>query len=614
MKEDFSSIGFVRAMLLPAVMLFVLPAFGVWFAGHAERTYDERFQAGVFAQIDADGSLSEAERGQAKQFYASMPPSVACFDTHQELAGYRESLGELCSDAAQFAYSRWAALAALLLGGFGVLVALVSALASFLSRPAQYLSFAVGWNVLKVVGALETVLQGGLALWLSFWMTAIWTERYYVKLILVVGALVGMAVFGVLRAIFRKPDGGLDVEGEVLDEAAAPALWARLRALCAELQTAPPTHIVAGIDDNFFVTEDEVRVAGQSLRGRTLYVSLSLLRLMQRSEAEAILAHEMAHFSGGDTRHANRLAPLVTRFIHYLESLHAGVITRPIFYFMRAYFAVFQLAVSRSSREREHEADRVAARVISAMDVARSLVKVGAYASFRGRVEEGLFEKDEAQNDLGIAQRVAVGFAGYVQTEALHFDLHGVVTPHPFDSHPPLSERIAHVGAQLDKSAYEAVLSTPVQGSWFDAIVSGGEIEARLWKAYEARFSAAHDLDLAYRYLPENDAERAHVEKYFPAISLSDKEGQPALHVNYETMHSTEWDAPLPFAEVVSASIEERMFRKFLDLKLKKGGLFKGKLSVPLSKLQDADGAVEVFNRYYGRHQIMTTRRAQRSS
>jgi Zn-dependent protease with chaperone function len=608
-----TKLGLLRALVLPAALLFALPAFGVWFANHASRSYDEKVFAAIFAEIDKDAELTAAARAEAKAFYKEVPPSIACVVHDEELKSYRDGLGEVCSDFQQFAYARLASVLALAVGGFAVIFALLCSLAAFLSRGAQYASFVVGWNVLKIVGAIEAVLQGALLVWLSFWMTALWTESYFVKLILVAVALAGIAVFKVLVAIFKRPEGGVDVEGELVSEAAAPELWSRVRELCAQLGTKPPDHIVAGIDDNFFVTEAEVRLDGNTLSGRVLYVSLSLLRQLHRSEADAVLAHEMAHLLGGDTGHSKKLSPLTARFVHYLGALHEGIVTRPIYYFMRAYFGVFQLAVSKSRRAAEFAADAAAARVTSPLDIARSLIKVGAYSSYRDRVEVKLFEHDAVHGEIAIAARVANGFDSYARTETLHFDLNDSVTPHPFDSHPELKERIAQVGVQLEPSAYEQVLIEPVASSWVDAISNAADIETRLWTAYEQRFAAAHDLALAYRYQPSNDEEKAHVMKHFPTLSFAGKEAGAHASLTYSHVGYFEWDGPVRFADIAGAAVDERMFKKYLDIKLNDGGRFGGatKKSICLSKLADGDSLVACFGRYYGRHQMMRQHHSQ---
>ncbi|MBC7171203.1 MAG: M48 family metalloprotease, partial [Polyangiaceae bacterium] len=374
--------------------------------------------------IESDAKLSPADRLEALAFYTAFPPSVACGDTSQDLAPYRASLGDVCSDVAQFGWIAAIALACIGIGAFAAIVAALSALAAYLGRGAQVDAFVVGWNVLRVVGALEVLGQGVLAVFLSFWMTAIWFEVYYVKLIVLVGLLALMGVVMVVRAIFQRLPEGLDVEGEILEEARALELWGRLRSLCASLGTTPPNHLVVGIDDNFYVTEAEVRVGGRALTGRTLYLSLSLLRVLERGEAEAVFAHEMAHLLGGDTARSKKLAPMMNRFGHYLGALYQNVLARPVFYFMNAYFAIFELAVASHRRARELEADAVAAGATSPLDIARSLLKIGAYSSYRARVEDALFEKDSVHADLGITRRVALGFADYARTEKLQFDMH----------------------------------------------------------------------------------------------------------------------------------------------------------------------------------------------
>lgn len=550
--------GFLRIYALPALWLFALPLFGMWFTGHATSQFDQDVLAS--------------------------------------------------SDVRQFEWMRLLALGSIVVGLFSGLIALSCTLAAFVSRPFQYGSFVVGWNVLRVTGALQALAQGGLAVWLSYWMTVVWFERYYPKLILLVGILAALALFLVVAAIFRRPPLNFEVEAEVLEEAAAPELWAHVRKLSERLRTPPPDHILVGIDANFFVTESEVHVGSRTLTGRTLYVSVSLLRLLERSEADAVLAHELGHLLGGDTGHSKRLAPKLAHFSQYLQALREGVLTVPIYHFMVAYRGLFELSLGRSRRASELAADRLAASITSGRDIARSLVKVGAYAGFRDRVEADLFARNEQQT-VAIAQRVALGFAEYAGSQAVHGDLHGAVTPHPFDSHPPLSARLENVGEVLAPADVVNVLLTSTASSWASAILDADAIEARLWGAYEERFAQAHDLALAYRYEPSTEAERRHVEKHFPPLTFEGKEAGLEVRLDYAQVSCTEWEEPILLAQVKSASTAERLFKKYLDLQLHGGGLFKGTRSICLSKLQDGEGLLQAFGAYLGRHRAMEEHR-----
>jgi len=605
MRSALSLPGFLRVYALPALWIFALPLLGWWFAGHATDRFDRDVLASIEGQISQNAKLGEEERQEALEFFRAVPASVACLNPAEELSGFRNSLGEACSDVRQFDWMRLLSLASVALGLVSAALALLCALAAFVSRPLQYGGFVVGWNVLRVTGALQALAQGALAVWLSYWMTAVWFERYYPKLIVIVGVLAAFALFQVVRAIFRRPAMDFEVEAEVLEEAHAPELWAHVRRLCERMGTQPPDHILAGIDTNFFVTESEVRVGERTLTGRTLYVSLSLLRLLARSEADAVLAHEMGHLLGGDTGHGKRLAPMLARFAQYLQALREGILTLPIFHFMLAYRGLFELSLGRSRRASELAADRLSAGITSGRDIARSLVKVGAYASFRDRVESRLFEGNEQHQSVAIAQRVALGFAEYAGSEAVHGDLHGSVTPHPFDSHPPLAARLENVGEVLEPDDVVRVLLEPTTSSWASAILEAEAIEARLWGAYEARFAEAHDVMLAYRYVPSTEEERRHVEKHFPPLSFEGKEAGVEVRLDFAQVSCTEWEEPVLLAQVKSASAAERMFKKYLDLQLKDSGMFKGKRSICLSKLKDGDGMLRAFGQYLGRHRTM---------
>lgn len=610
MQQPFSKLGFARSVLLPALLLFVVPAFGVWFAGHAARSVDEEILETVRPQIAADTQLSSDDKAAMTAFYENVPPSVACLSDDPELSGYRDNVGSTCGDYRQFVWAALASGAAILFGIFGVVVALSCAAVAFRSRKAQYASFAFGWNVLKVIGAIETILQGALLVWLSFWVTAIWFHSYFVKLIVLAGIGAAFAIFLVLKAIFTSPPKGLDTSGKLVTEADAPELWQRIRAICAELHTAPPAHIIAGIDNNFFVTEVEVRLKGETLPpGRVLYISLPLLEILSKDEADAVLAHEMAHLGGGDTEASKNISPLISRFQHYLRALFEGVVTLPIYYFMLAYFALFTLALSKSDRERELEADKAAARITSPLHIARALVKVGAYASFRNRVEDSLFAENTKHAELGIASRVATGFADYVATPKLAFDLHDAVIPHPFDSHPPLRERMTNVGAELSGDECKRALEEPVASTWLDAMPTAGDAAKELWAAYEAIFAAEHDFALALRYEPANDEERAHVEKYFPPIEFrGQKKPEESLRIDCDKLTYYDWPEPVRLESIESASLDDGNFRKSLVLKIRGGGNKK----VVLSKLADEGGSLDAFNRYYGRHLAMQQHKANR--
>jgi Zn-dependent protease with chaperone function len=178
--------------------------------------------------------------------------------------------------------------------------------------------------------------------------------------------------------LFKKPRSINCINGDLLLESTEPLLWSRVRSLAKRLETAPPDHIVAGIDCNFFVTQAPLEVNGRKLSGRTLFVSLPLLRQFNAAEADAVLAHELAHFRGGDVKSTALLNPKLRQF-----DLYRNVMAyRHIFianYMLQLYRLIFELALQRDSRKREFIADRAAATAVSGQAVVNALIKLSAY-------------------------------------------------------------------------------------------------------------------------------------------------------------------------------------------------------------------------------------------
>ncbi|SIO60542.1 hypothetical protein SAMN05444166_6434 [Singulisphaera sp. GP187] len=250
-RQDFSKVGFVKTIVLPGALIFLIPVISLCFFLHAERRFDAEAREAVLPQIHADARLSAEQRERAIALFTEHPFS-------ELVADERFAAGLDPTARFQFATFRWlirlsafsiaTGVAVLVLAGFCVLI-------SRRSQRAQYLSLSVGWQVLRVYGALQTIIQGVMVLALSYWVTALWMHVYSVKLIVVAGVLAVVGAFAVIVAIFKRPRTDTAVEGRVLDRAGSPRLWDELGAICAKVGTAEPDQVIVGVDDNFFVTE-----------------------------------------------------------------------------------------------------------------------------------------------------------------------------------------------------------------------------------------------------------------------------------------------------------------------------------------------------------------------
>ncbi len=590
-QSDFSKLGFAKTFVLPALLVFLVPVLSYLFFWHAQHSFDVDARESILQEIRTDPNLTPQERAEAEEFFGSTPFSKLL--KNEEFAATVEP--EVRFHYATFRWMIWLAAVSIVAGVGVFLLAGLFVLLSMRSQFAQYLSLSAGWHLLRLYAAAQVIVQGVLLVVLSFWVTALWFEFYVPKLIFVIGLLVAVAVFMVIRAMFFKAESELPVEGEVLDQDAAPALWTELRAICSRVGTDPPDQIIAGIDDNFFVTELPVEVGDRTIRGRTLYVSLSLLKQLDGAEADAVLAHEMAHFSGDDTLYSKRISPLLMRYGNYLAALRDNAVTLPIFYFMLCFRAMYELSLSRLSRQREFRADRVAAEGTSHRGLAGSLLRIAAYSTYRNSVEHELFKQEEALESANISERIETGFPAYALSFSSDPAIGNFATTHPFDTHPPLAQRLEAMAVRLSPEQVEEFLSTPGDGRWYANIDDARELERRQWADFEQRFRDYHEQTLPYRFLPETPEEEAVVVKAFPEVAFQGKDGD--LVLDHEKIAYSKWDAPLRYCEIKDCAFNNE--DGSLRMNRKSGG---GQTLKTRKFGHQQQELLEAINRYYSRY------------
>lgn len=590
--------------------LFLIPGLTLGLAHHFRLDADEQLRGAFLADVASAPSLDEAQRAALTQRLTESPPSLAACTADPDdplMSSLRETICPAVSPLWQFVLVEKLALWTVL-GGVGLLLLMagLGALA-FSRRAVSYASFVFGWRVLVLAGALELLLQGAFAVWLSYWVTAFFFEIYILKIILLVGLAAAVAVGTAVIAMFSRAQIGDAVHGELIEPEAAPALWARIRDLAARVDTAPPQHVIGGVDANFFVTEQSLQAGERRTSGRTLFISIPLLRVLAQEEADAVLAHELGHFVGGDTAAGAKLGPKLVAFDQYTEQMRTGGATLLAYFLLIQYRLIFELALQKSSREREFAADLVAAKLTSAESLARALVKVAAYASYRGDVEQQLFDQRQRHADrLDIGQRVAGGLSAFSQSEAFSKAMHAGSVPHPFDSHPPLHERIRNVGHEMSEAAYAAVVCEPPAACWTDAIADADAIEQRLWGEFEQQFAQEHEFTLAYRYEPANEEEREIVLRHFPDVHFHLNDGgrfsvtYAGLMLPEDSEFTVVWDRVKDIEYEDALAGADR-----LTIKHPKGSgasSTKSKIAIPSGQ---RDRLKETMGRYWQRHQAM---------
>ncbi len=588
--------------------LFLIPGLTLLFASYFKNATDDRYAGEIIQSITESQNMADADKQAAKGFFQAVKSSATCFNDDQDIADYRADVCPNYSEMWQFVVVEKIAFWTVI-GGVLLLVLMVALGAlAFSRRSVQYVSFVFGWRVLTFASASVILLQGMFAVWLSFWLTAFFMNVYVLKLIAIVGIVAAVAMFNAVVAIFRRLPSNNVVQGELVTPEAAPALWSRIREFADKLKTAPPAQIIAGIDANFFVTENSLQVGEHTTRGRSLFVSIPLLRVLDQTEADAVLAHELGHFVGGDTENSAALGPKLVQYDFYSEQMRQGGVTVIAFFLLNLYRVIFEMALQKSSREREFAADKIAAGLTSPQAIARSLVKVAAYSSYRNEVEGKLFDHNERHSgSLGIAQRVALGLSEFSQSNEFVEMMRASNVPHPFDSHPPLPERMRSVNFELQEHEFADVVASKPSTTWADAIESADAIEARLWQAFEQYFSQAHEETLAYRYEPSTDEERDLVLRYFPPVPFALKKNQ-VFEINYAGLELPDDKGAVSWDNVKDLKYEDATMGadKLTITHPEKGMLGDKTTKVSLSiDSKERDRLKATLGQYWHRHQVM---------
>jgi Zn-dependent protease with chaperone function len=246
---------------------------------------------------------------------------------------------------------------------------------------------------------------------------------------------------------FRKP-------GPELSSSQHKLLFRELARVAAMADGQVPDHVYLMPGADLFVSEIG-GVLGFGRR-RVLGVGLSLLSVLTVSELRAALSHEMGHFVGGDTRlgvwlHRARLGAQQT-LVNLNELYH--LIDHPIAERMIwlvalpfAWFLPFYLRMTRSQmRQQELAADELAVKLEGSDAFCSGLtqaVRVGAVfpAWMRGHIAGALA--------LGHVPPLSAGFREFFhsaegrQLAALALAVENATPPDPFDSHPPVPDRVS---------------------------------------------------------------------------------------------------------------------------------------------------------------------------
>ena len=580
--------------------IFLIPIVSYLFFGYAVNERNEQVNNLVYESLYADKTASNAEKLHIQESFNLFDYASVCGEKKPEFQTLITSLGSLCDDFYYYNVGSELSFYSILISVVMLIFTLGFFLLSFKSQTIQYKSFVISWNISKLFCIAQVAIQGTLLLAVCFFGTVLLWNTYYPQILIFIGLPVGIACLQMIGILISRTKIPNYVIGHPLTQTEAPTLYEELTRICNKFDTDLPDNVVLGIEDNFFVTEHELTLNDDiKLIGKTLYLSIFHLKKLNKLEASAIFAHEIAHFSGEDTFFSKKTMPMLAKCDECLMVLHSRFITIPAAYFLLFFRGLFEISFGKVSRMREYRADFMAADYVGAKALVNGLVKFVFYSEYRASIEEELILKNEQVKNLDFLKQIEDEVHDFAKDYTFEDNILNQVIHHPFDSHPPMYKRIEAVGYTLDIEDIRAGILNDDEDSWYHEIKSARSIELELMKAFEDDFISTHEQNLVYQLIPTTDEETELVEKYFPPVGIVSKNGKTTLNITCKTFKYSTWEDEVNYDDVESFLVKKPLFRKkrmLFNLKNNK------RLFFPIKCFSMGEEEVaETFSMYYSR-------------
>lgn len=268
------------------------------------------------------------------------------------------------------------------------------------------------------------------------------------------GLVVGFTIFSSLLT----EDKLVGPKGVLLDLSKEPRLAREINIISAALNESMPSEVYLVADANAFVLERQRK--GAAGKRRIMGLGLPLLQMLPIAQFRAVLAHEFAHYYGGDTR----LGPWVYEARRAMEEVYknlgknsnalrflrrwglAAGLHRLLMSGLRMYWKLFMRITQAISRRQEFRSDELACYVAGSQalidgleNIRKCSIGMGTYwNSFVLAIAMSGYQPDLTNGFQRFMRAPAVAKA----TSELLTQQSSTEKISPFDSHPPLSKRI----------------------------------------------------------------------------------------------------------------------------------------------------------------------------
>ena len=418
----------------------------------------------------------------------------------------RKEITNLCDYHDNMNMLMYASVATAGIALFSLLAISIIGLVSRIHRVLLVVFFRTGVYVFLLIGILLLLAEAALAIAAIYYGESALVNRVHIGIIAAIGIAAALGVLKIIiPALGTIRRARSIVFGKTLSKEKYPQIWTVVTEAANKLKSLQPTNIIAGLGEQYFVTEVEVICLDGTMTGRTLFLSLPLMHQLSTSELTSIIGHELGHFRGKDTIYSRHFYPVYRGTSNALVNLFGGLsseggfIYLPVLSLLSHFMEVFSKIESKFSRKRELLADKAGTEITSNEIFGKALTKIYAYT--------GLWEIIEKQMVKAIGENKTI-----VNTSAYYSQLLDVVDKetfinaiaekhieHPTDSHPPLATRLKNLGFEQD--TFKDVVKSSESNPAIELILDYGTLEEELSEIEHVRL-----IKIGAATLPNSDS------------------------------------------------------------------------------------------------------------
>jgi Zn-dependent protease with chaperone function len=375
-----------------------------------------------------------------------------------------EQYAEMCSSADEVTlveHASWA-LAGI---GFGILVLIYGGrVFSGTSRARLSMAFGIVVRGVMLLLSISILGQAALLVFSIYTLESMAIHRVHSFVLGGIGLGAAVACWQLLRSTFeflkKQP---MLVKAMRLRREDQPQLFEFVDAISFQLGAKSPANIIVGLEPNFFVTSVPVTLLGTKdlLQDETLFISLGMMRLLDKREFSGVVGHELGHFRGDDTEYSKRFAPAYARLGKAWVEMSresggmADIARIPAIVAIGACWSVFASAERAIGRDREILADCAGSEVSGASSLAQALVKFSSFAhQWHVLMTAHINDLAEGRTFENLSTTFRDGcrlLHSSLDWDDARLKLGETTQAHPVDTHPPLAQRLDRLGTSLSE-------------------------------------------------------------------------------------------------------------------------------------------------------------------